>query len=153
MLRPPSSRLTAIPILTLYDLGLGEKCNLDQASRGLAQRSEAQIVRWIQFPAGALFFTLVPGAPQSGAAYVLDRKAGVFYLIDFNDQKWEGHSLAEFETLERTCGLARLAQRPWLLTRLCNPRKTHRDRNPFAQILNFGYVRAGANTEAHGEAL
>jgi hypothetical protein len=52
---------TATPILTLEDLGFEGTVGLDQASRGLAERSEAQIVRWVQFPAGALFFVLVPG--------------------------------------------------------------------------------------------
>ena len=119
----PSRVMTATAILTLDDLGLGQECNLDQASRKLAERAEAQIVRWVQFPAGALFFTLVPGDPESGAVYVFDRKTGTFYLIDFHDQKWGGHSLAEYETLEHTCGLTRLAQQPWLLKRLCNLRK------------------------------
>ena len=95
---------------------------LDQASRGLAERSEAQIVRWIQFPAGALFSTLVPDDPESGAVYVFDRKNGVFYLVDFNDQKWGGYSLAEYEVLERTHRLTMLAQRPWLLERRYDPR-------------------------------
>jgi hypothetical protein len=90
---PPT--LTASPLLTLEDLGLDRNVGLDQASRGLAERSEAQIVRWVQFPAGALFFTLAPEDPQSGAVYVFDRRTGVFYLIHFNDQKWGGHSLAE----------------------------------------------------------
>ena len=49
---------TANPILTLEDLGLERTVSLDEASRGLAERSEAQIVRWVQFPAGALFFVL-----------------------------------------------------------------------------------------------
>ena len=80
-------------------------------------RSEAQIVRWVQFPAGALFFTLVPEDPESGAVYVFDRRNGVFYLVDFNDQKWGGYSLAEYEVLERTHRLTMLAQRPWLLER------------------------------------
>ena len=85
-----SPTLTANPILTLEELGLERSVGLDQASRGLAERSEAQIVRWVQFPAGALFFTLVPDDPESGAVYVFDRKNGVFYLVDFNDQKWGG---------------------------------------------------------------
>ena len=112
-----SQTLTANPILTLEDLGLERSVGLDQASRGLAERSEAQIVRWVQFPAGALFFTLVPDDPESGAVYVFDRKNGVFYLVDFNDQKWGGYSLAEYEVLERTHRLTMLAQRPWLLER------------------------------------
>jgi hypothetical protein len=115
--------LTASPLLTLEDLGLDRDVGLDQASRGLAERSEAQIVRWVQFPAGALFFTLVPEDPASGAIYVFDRQAGVFYLLDFNDQKWGGYSLAEYETLERRYGLTVLAQLPWLLKRLCDLRK------------------------------
>jgi len=113
----------ANPILTLGDLGLDRSVGLDQASQGLAERSEAQILRWVQFPAGALFFTLVPGDPESGAVYVFDRKDGVFYYVDFNDQKWGGYSLAEFEVLERTYRLTRLAQRPWLLKRRCDHRK------------------------------
>jgi hypothetical protein len=124
MLQPLSSLpMTATAVLTLDDLGLGQRSDLDRASRLLAERSEAQIARWVQFPAGALLFMLVPGDPESGAVYVFDRKTGIFYLIDFNDQKWGGHSLTEYETLERTCGLTLLAQQPWLLKRLCNPRK------------------------------
>lgn len=115
--------MTATAVLTLDDLGLRRRSDLDQASRMLAERSEAQIVRWVQFPAGALFFMLVPGDPESGAVYVFDRKTGIFYLIDFHDQKWGGHSLAEYETLEHTCGLTLLAQQPSLLKRLCDLRK------------------------------
>src|SRR5579863_10335073 len=96
----PLRVMTATAILTLDDLGLGQECNLDQASRKLAERSEAQIVRWVQFPAGALFFTLVPDDPE-----------------------WGGHSLAEYETLERTCRLTLLARQPRLLRPLCNLRK------------------------------
>jgi hypothetical protein len=126
-----SPTLTANPILTLEDLGLERSVGLDQASRGLAERSEAQIVRWVQFPAGALFFTLVPEDPESGAVYVFDRKNGVFYLVDFNDQKWGGYSLAEYEVLERTHRLTLLAQRPWLLERrMTSERRADRQHGP-----------------------
>lgn len=120
-----SAAFTAIPILTLKDLGFEGTVSLDQASRGLAERSEAQIIRWVQFPAGALFFVLVPGDPQSGALYVFDRRIGVFYSVDFNDQNWGGYSLAEYEVLERTHRISRFAQRPWLLNRRWEPRKTN----------------------------
>src|SRR5580704_5053472 len=112
-----SPTLTANPILTLEDLGLERSAGLDQASRGLAERSEAQIVRWVQFPAGALFFVLVPDDPKSGALYVFDRRKGVFYSVDFNDQNWGGYSLDEYEVLERTHRISQFAQRPWLLDR------------------------------------
>lgn len=119
------SRLVASRVLTLEDLGLAPTAGLDQASRGLADVSEAQIVRWVQFPAGALFFTLVPGDPDSGGVYVLDRKEGVFYWLDFHDQKWGGYSLSDYDVLERTYGLALLAQRPWLLRKYLEARNSN----------------------------
>ena len=82
------ARVSVKPILTLEDLGMDRRAGLDEASRGLAEVSEAQIVRWVQFPAGALFFTLAPGDPESGGLYVLDRRNGVFYWLNFEDQKW-----------------------------------------------------------------
>ena len=44
-----------------------------------------EIVRWIEFPASVLLFLFVPGDPDSGAVYVLDRKNGIWYPIDFDD--------------------------------------------------------------------
>ena len=120
-----SAAFTAVPFLTLKDLGFEGTASLDQASRGLAELCEAQIVRWVQFPAGALFFVLVPGDPKSGALYVFDRRNGVFYSVDFNDQNWGGYSLAEYEVLERTHRISRFAQRPWLLYRRSERGKTN----------------------------
>jgi hypothetical protein len=120
-----SAAFTANPILTLEDLGLERTVSLHEASRGLAERSEAQIVRWVQFPAGALFFVLTPGDPRSGAVYVFDRRKGVFYFVVFNDQNWGGYSVAEYEALERTHRISRLAQRPWLLNRSRESAKTN----------------------------
>jgi hypothetical protein len=99
--------------------------SLDEASRGLAERSEAQIVRWVQFPAGALFFVLALGDPSSGAVYIFDRRTGVFYFVAFNDQNWGGYSVAEYEVLERRHRISRLAQRPWLLNRRCESGSAH----------------------------
>jgi hypothetical protein len=120
-----SAAFTANPILTLEDLGLERTVSLHEVSRGLAERSEAQIVRWVQFPAGALFFVLTPGDPRSGAVYVFDRRKGVFYFVVFNDENWGGYSVAEYEELERTHRISRLAQRPWLLNRSRESAKTN----------------------------
>lgn len=113
-------RLCSRPIFSLEDLGLEPGAGLDQASRGLAERSDAQIARWVQFPAGALFFTLVPGDPESGAIFIFNRREGVFYSIDFDDDKWGGYSLDDYKILERTYRLSDLAQRPRLLARLAS---------------------------------
>lgn len=111
-------KLCASEIFSLEDLGLERNAGLNQASRGLAERSEAQIVRWVQFPRGVLFFTLVPGDPESGGIFIFDRKSGVFYSIDFDDEKWGGYSLDDYKTLERERDLSALAQSPSLLKRL-----------------------------------
>ena len=50
---------------------------------------------------------------------------GVFYFVVFNDQNWGGYSVAEYEALERTYRISRLAQRPWLLNWRRELRKTH----------------------------
>jgi len=72
----------------------------------LAERSEAQS-RWVQFPAGALFFVLAQGDPSSGAVYIFDRMSGCFYFVVFNDQNWGGYSVTEYEALERTHRISR----------------------------------------------
>src|ERR1700685_341393 len=100
-----SAAFTANPILTLQDLGLERTVSLYEASRGLAERSEAQIVRWVQFPAGALFFVLTDGDPRSGAFYIFDRRNGVFFSVDFHDQKWGGFSVPEYGVLCLTHGI------------------------------------------------
>ena len=108
-------KLAVNPVLTLEDLGLAHTAGLQEASGRLAEVSEAQIVRWTQFPAGALFFTMVAGDPESGGFYVFDRRQGVFYCLYFDDQKWGGYSLADYEQIERMYKLSLLAQRPWIL--------------------------------------
>ena len=111
--------MNVTPLLTLEELGLERPVTVEEASRALAQVAEAEIVRWVQFPAGVLFFTLVSGDPESGALYVFDRKTGVFYWINFEDRKWGGYSLEDYRTLVRQHKLTALAQRPALLERRC----------------------------------
>jgi hypothetical protein len=113
------ARMNVTPLLTLEELGLERRATVEEASRALAQVAEAEIVRWVQFPAGVLFFTLVSGDPESGALYVFDRKTGVFYWINFEDRKWGGYSIEDYRVLVRQHKLTALAQRPALLERRC----------------------------------
>ena len=49
--------------------------DLQAAVTALTKITEiVEIVRWIDLPAAVLLFLLVPGDPESGAVYVLDRK-------------------------------------------------------------------------------
>src|SRR5579864_8739256 len=108
-------QMNVTPLLTLGELGLEWRATVEEAGNGLARIAEAQVVRWVQFPAGVLFFTLVSGDPESGALYVLDRKTGVFYWLNFEDQKWGGYSVEDYRALVRQHKLTALAQRPSLL--------------------------------------
>ena len=73
-----------------------------------------EIVRWIELPASVLLFLLVPGDPDSGAVYVLDRKKGTWYAVDFEDEQFGGYSVIQLEMLLRDCNFLDLIERPGL---------------------------------------
>ena len=73
-----------------------------------------EILRWIEFPHSLLLFLLVRGDPESGAVYVLDRKKGTWYSVDFEDQQFSGYSVEEFEMLLKECSFLDLVERPGL---------------------------------------
>jgi len=73
-----------------------------------------EIVRWIEFPNSVLLFLLAPGDPGSGAVYVLDRKRGTWYSVDFEDEQFGGYSVEEFEMLLKECSFLDLVERPGL---------------------------------------
>jgi hypothetical protein len=73
-----------------------------------------EIVRWNEFPAAVLLFLLVPGDPDSGAIYVLDRKNGTWYSVDFEDEQFGGYSATQFESLLKDCKFLDLIERPGL---------------------------------------
>ena len=71
-------------------------------------------VRWIEFPALVLLFLLVPGDPESGAVYVLDRKKRTWYAVDFEDEQFGGYRASQLEMLLRECSFLDLVERPEL---------------------------------------
>lgn len=73
-----------------------------------------EIVRWMEFPNSLLLFLLVPGDPESGAVYVLDRKKGTWYSVNFEDEQFGGYSVSQLETLLRDCNFLDLIERPEL---------------------------------------
>ena len=73
-----------------------------------------EIVRWIELPASVLLFLLVPGDPESGVVYVLDRKKGIWYSVDFDDQQCGGYSVSQLEMLLKDCNFLDLVERPGL---------------------------------------
>ncbi|HJT01108.1 MAG TPA: hypothetical protein VJ756_18590 [Terriglobales bacterium] len=94
---------------------VGTDADLRTAIAALLQAAEqAEIVRWVEFPASVLLFLLVPLDPESGAVYILDRKEGTWYAVDFEDEQFGGYSVSHFEQLLRDCRFLDLVERPGL---------------------------------------
>ena len=88
---------------------------LQTAVAALIKAAEnVEIVRWIELPSSVLLFLLVPGDPESGAVYVLDRKKGTWYAVDFEDEQFGGYSVSQLEMLLKDCKLLDLIERPGL---------------------------------------
>ena len=103
-------RMMVSPILKV-----GSHADLEAAITSLLRAAEqAEIVRWIEFPASVLLFLLVPGDPESGAVYVLDRKKGAWYAVDFEDEQFGGYSVSQLEQLLKECQFLDLVERPGL---------------------------------------
>ena len=91
------------------------EANLQTAVAKLIEVTETvEIVRWLELPASVLLFLLVPGDPDSGAVYVLDRKTGTWYAVDFEDEQFGGYSVNHLETLLKDCKFLDLIERPGL---------------------------------------
>jgi hypothetical protein len=104
-------RMTAEVILTV-----GPRCDLVAAVHSLVEAAEqVTVVKWMEFPDSLLVFVMVPGDENSGTVYVLDRKPGVWYWVDFEDSQYGGYSRADLERLLEQCSLLSLVERPGLL--------------------------------------
>ncbi len=103
-------RMMVEPVVQL-DCGV----DLQTAVAALLTAAETvEIVRWIEFPSSVVLFLLVPGDPDSGAVYVLDRKKGTWYAVDFEDEQFGGYSVSQLEMLLKDCNLLDLIERPGL---------------------------------------
>jgi hypothetical protein len=95
---------------------VGAECEPLAAVKAMMEIAEkTTIVKWIEFPDSVLLFVMIPGDPNSGTVYVLDRKPGVWYWIDFEDSQYGGYTLEELERLVGECNLLNLVERPALL--------------------------------------
>src|SRR5690349_19213182 len=94
---------------------VGTSPDLQSAIAQLLQATEQPIIaRWIEFPSTLLLFLIVPGDAASGAVYVLDRKVGTWYAVDFEDEQFGGYTVAQLERLLGECRFLTLVERPGL---------------------------------------
>jgi hypothetical protein len=85
-------------------------------ARLLDATDHPKIEKWVQLPKALFVFLVVPGDPESGAFYVYDRHAWVWYWVDFDDEKFGGYSVSDFDRLVRECRFLDLVEQPRLLT-------------------------------------
>ena len=90
-------------------------CSNGAVARLLAMTEQPTIARWVQFPRALLVFLVVPGDPESGAFYVYDRRTRVWFWVDFDDEKFSGYTVGDFDRLVRECGFLDIVERPHLL--------------------------------------
>ena len=105
-------QMNVAPVLRLQEAGAGVG-SLDAAVARLLEVGDyPEVARWVQFPAAVLLFLMVPGDPEPGAFYVFDRKSRTWFWVDFDDKKYGGYSLADFEDLVNHSHFLRLVGRP-----------------------------------------
>jgi len=109
-------KMNAVPILDLAYAPNDVGGSLEGAVAKLLDMTEhPAIAKWVQFPKALLVFLLVPGDPESGAFYVYDRRFRVWFWVDFDDEKFGGYNLSDFDRLVRDCRFLDLVERPHLI--------------------------------------
>jgi hypothetical protein len=86
----------------------------DRIIHKFLQVGEAVAARWVEMPQGILLLQMVPGQADSGAIYLYDRKAQVFYMIGF-DGPDDNLTVEEFNQLFLEYNLVRYAEQPSLI--------------------------------------
>ena len=91
------------------------RCSDAAVARLLDATEHPTIAKWVQFPKALFLFLVVAGAPESGAFYVYDRFARIWFWIDFDDEKFGGYTVSDFDGLVRECRFLDIVERPHLL--------------------------------------
>ncbi len=84
-------------------------------ARLLLATEHPSIARWMQLPKALFVFLIVPGDPESGAFYVYDRVARIWLWVDFDDEKFGGYAVSDFDRLVRECRFLDIVEHPQLL--------------------------------------
>jgi hypothetical protein len=109
-------KMSAAPIIDLQDPENENRGSLDRAVETLLALTEyPAIAEWVQFPKALFLFLVVPEDPESGAFYVFDRRSKTWFWIDFEDEKFGGYNIRDFEQLVRECRFLDIIERPELL--------------------------------------
>ncbi len=109
-------KMNVVPVVDLGnapdDVG---RCSDGAVKRLLDVTENPKIEKWVQFPKALFVFLIVSGDPESGAFYIYDRHSRVWFWLDFEDEKFGGYTVSDFEKLVRDCRFLDLVERPHLL--------------------------------------
>jgi hypothetical protein len=109
-------RTNAVRILDLWLAPEEVYASLEAAIARLLDVTEhPEIAKWVQFPKALFVFLVVAGDPESGAFYVFDRRKKLWYWVDFEDEKFGGYTVSDFEQLVRECRFLDIVERLHLL--------------------------------------
>jgi hypothetical protein len=109
-------RMNVVAVLDLQNAAHeAVRCSEGAVARLLEVTDHPKIEKWVQFPKALFVFLVVPGDAESGAFYVYDRRTRVWYWVDFDDERFGGYSVNDFDRLVRECRFFDLVERPQLL--------------------------------------
>jgi hypothetical protein len=106
-------KMNVVPIVDLRQAPDESAATLETAIARLLDVTEhPAITKWVQFPKALFVFLVVPGDAESGAFYVFDRRREVWYWVDFEDEKFGGYTVSDFDQLVRECRFLDIVERP-----------------------------------------
>lgn len=109
-------KMNVVRIVDLRDAPEDVGGSLEAAvAKLLVVTEQPAIQKWVQFPRALLVFLVIPGDAESGALYIYDRRSLIWFWVDFEDEKFGGYSVNDFERLVRECKFLDLVERPHLL--------------------------------------
>ncbi len=87
-------KMNVIPIVDLRHTPEEVGGSVDGAVARLLDVTEhPTIAKWVQFPKALFVFLVVPADPESGAFYIYDRRARIWFWVDFDDENFGGYTV------------------------------------------------------------
>jgi hypothetical protein len=106
-------QMNVVPIIDLRQAPEEIGGSVDGAvARLLDVADHPRITKWVQMPKTVFLFLLIPGDPESGAFYVYDRGARIWFWVDFDDEKFGGYTVDDFQRLVRECRFLDIVEQP-----------------------------------------
>jgi len=90
------------------------RCSDGAVKRLLDVTEHPKIERWIQFPKALFVFLVVPRT-RVWRFYVYDRRGMLWFWLDFDDEKFGGYTVSDFDRLVRECRFLDIVERPHVL--------------------------------------